>query len=44
MKKVRLLFSIALIVFLTSCKITPGHERSMELDITVPDSEFLIEW
>jgi hypothetical protein len=40
----KLLFSIALLVLLTSCKITPGTDREVELDISIPDSEFLIEW
>ena len=40
----KLLYSIALLVLLTSCKITPGYERTVDLDISVPDSELLIEW
>ena len=40
----KLLFSIALIMLLTSCKTTPGTDRYIDLDISVPDSEFLIEW
>jgi len=39
-----LIILILLSILLTSCKITPGTERSVDLDISVPDSEFLIEW
>jgi len=40
----KLLFSIALLVLLTSCKNTPGYDRNVDIDIGVPYSIYSIEW